>query len=110
MEELGLPCQKEVSRCVQQRSCVRCQGCGPWVVHGPASLLKNCMLDVCRAAMLSVGFPLPKCFSESFGLVTDDICHFTSRGMEQKLEILAIESFKSGFAQPPDHTSYWFSE
>ena len=51
------------------------------------------MLAVCRAAMLTdekclgVGLPLPKCLSEVFGLATDDICHFTTRGMEHAQEV-----------------------
>ena len=31
---------------------------------------------------LSVDLPLPSCVSESFGLASDDTCHFTTRGME----------------------------
>ena len=46
------------------------------------------MFAVCPAAMLTdetclgVDLPFPKCLSESFGLATDDICHFTTRGVE----------------------------
>ena len=51
------------------------------------------MLAVCRAAVLtdekclSVDIPLPKCLSESFGLATDDICHFTTRGLKHAEEV-----------------------
>ena len=51
------------------------------------------MLAVCRTAMLtdgkcpSVDLPLPKCLSESFGSATDDICHFTTRGMKHAEEV-----------------------
>ena len=51
-------------------------------------IAQNCMLAVCRAAMLtnekclSVDLPLAKCLSESFGLATDDICHFTTNPIQ----------------------------
>ena len=56
-------------------------------------IARNCMLAVCRAAMLtndkclSVDLPLPKCLSESFGLATDDLGRFTTRGMEHAEEV-----------------------
>ena len=51
-------------------------------------IAQNCTFAVCRAAVLTdekcvgVDLPLAKCLSESFGLATDDICHFTTRGEE----------------------------
>ena len=51
------------------------------------------MLAVCRAVgltdkiCLSTALPLPQCVTESFGLPTDDLCHFTTRGKAYVKEI-----------------------
>ena len=69
----------------------------PMVYSWSSFIAQNCMLTVCRAAMLtnekclSVDLPLPKCLSESFGLATDDMRHFTTRGMEHAEEVGDID-------------------
>ena len=92
MAELGLHCHKNV---LLRSTYVRVFGV-KGVTHGPCMvhfhLPRTACLPLCPAAMLTdetclgVDLPLPKCLSESFGLATDDICHFTTRGMEHAQE------------------------
>ena len=77
-------------------------------------MAQNCMLAICRGAMLtnekclSVDLPLPKCLSESFDLATDDICHFTTGGMMHAEEV-GYRIDRALLSQPSDQTSYWCS-
>ena len=93
MDELGLHCHQNVplrsTTFVYPVSSV-----WPMGYAWSSFIAQNCMLAVCRAAMLtdekclSVDLPLPKSvWSEPFGLATDDICHVTSRGLEHAQEV-----------------------
>ena len=63
---------------------------GPITAHFHCSELHACVLSSglpTSEKCLSVDLPLPWCVSESFGLASDNICHFTTRGMEHAEEV-----------------------